>query len=95
MGDGDADRRLLPRPRGGTDTRFGPLTHGLAQKLVDGGFNLAWGTTVEDLDVAHAHGLRVDLISWDMREPGSLDDPVVRARMDALIESVKDHPAMY
>jgi hypothetical protein len=67
----------------------------MAQKLVDGGFNLAWGTTVEDLDVAHAHGLRVDLISWDMREPGSLDDPVVRARMDALIESVKDHPAMY
>ncbi len=82
-------------PGGGIDTRFGPLTPGMARRLVDGGFNLAWGTTAEDLDVAHAHGLRVDLIAWDLREPGNLDDPVVRARMDALIESVKDHPALY
>lgn len=68
-------------PGGVRDTRFGPLTHGTAQKL--GGFNLAWGTTVEDLDIAHAHGLRVDLINWDLREPGNLDDPAI------------NHPALY
>ncbi len=82
-------------PGGGQDTRFGPLTHGTAQRLVEGGFNLAWGTTVEDLDIAHAHGLRVDLINRDLRDPDNLDDPVIRARMDSFIDSVKDHPALY
>ena len=42
----------------GPGGRWGPLTHGMARKLVDGGFNLAWGSSVEDLDFAHAHGLR-------------------------------------
>jgi hypothetical protein len=50
---------------------------------------------VEDLDIAQAHGLRVDLIHWDLREPGNLDDPATKARMDAFIDSVKDHPALY
>ena len=82
-------------PGGGRDTRFGPLTPGMAQKLVDGGFTLAWGSTVEDLDVAHAHGLRLDLIAKDLRVPANLDDPIARARMDSVIDSVKDHPALY
>ena len=81
-------------PGGGGD-RWGPLTHGMARKLVDGGFTLAWGSTVEDLDVAHAHGLRLDLIAQDLREPGNLDDPAARARMDSVIGAVKDHPALY
>jgi hypothetical protein len=80
---------------GGGGGRWGPLTDGMARKLVDGGFNLAWGSSVEDLDVAHAHGLRVDLIAWDLREPGNLDDPEARARLDSVIDSVKDHPALY
>ena len=80
---------------GGGGERWGPLTHGMAQKLVDGGFTLAWGSTVEDLDVAHAHGLRLDLIAEDLREPGNLDDPTARARIDSVIDSVKDHPALY
>ncbi len=82
-------------PGGGIDTRFGPLTPGMARKLVDGGFTLAWGSTVEDLDVAHAHGLRLDLIAQDLREPANLDDPIARARIDSVIDSVKDHPALY
>ena len=45
---------------GGGSQRWGPLTPGMARKLVDGGFNTAWGCTVEDLDVAHEHGLRVE-----------------------------------
>ena len=36
---------------GGGGGRWGPFTPGMAQKVVDGGFTLAWGTTVEDLDV--------------------------------------------
>ncbi len=80
---------------GGGGGRWGPFTPGMAQKLVDGGFTLAWGTTVEDLDVAHAHGLRMDLLVWDMREPSNLDDPAAKARIDAVIDAVKDHPAMY
>jgi hypothetical protein len=67
----------------------------MAQKLVDGGFTLAWGSTVEDLDVAHAHGLRLDLIDYALREPSYLDDPERKATMDAVIDAVKDHPALY
>ena len=81
-------------PGAGTD-RWGPLTPGMAEKLVDGGFNMAWGTTVDDLDVAHDHDLRLDLLCWEMRDPTSLDDPARRARIDAVIDQVKDHPAMY
>jgi hypothetical protein len=81
-------------PGGGGD-RWGHLTHAMAEKLVDGGFTLAWGSSLEDLDVAHAHGLRLDLIAQDLREPSNLDDPAARARMDSVIDAVKDHPALY
>lgn len=81
-------------PGGGGD-RWGPLTPGMARKLVDGGFNLAWGCSVEDLDVAHAHGLRVDLIGLHTMDPTVLDDPAGRAKLDSVIDSVKDHPALY
>ena len=81
-------------PGGGID-RWGPLTPGMARKLVAGGFNLAWGCTVEDLDVAHEHGLRVDLIALHTEDPTVFDDPAGRARIDAVIDSVKDHPALY
>ena len=80
---------------GGGGGRWGPLTDGMARKLVEGGFNVAWGSSVEDLDVAHAHGLRVDLIAWDLREPEFLADPEARARIDSVIDRVKDHPALY
>ena len=49
-------------PGGGHD-RWGPLTHGMAKKLADGGFTLVWGSSMEDLDVAHAHGLRVTMLA--------------------------------
>ncbi len=80
---------------GGGGGRWGPFTHGMARKLVDGGFTLAWGTTIDDLDVAHAHGLRMDLLIWDMREPGNLDEPTAKARIDEIVDAVKDHPALY
>ena len=81
---------------GGGSQRWGPLTPGMARKLVDGGFNTAWGCTVEDLDVAHAHGLRVDLIGlYTVDDPIVIDDPAGRARIDSVIDQVKDHPALY
>jgi hypothetical protein len=88
-------------PGGGHD-RWGPLTPGMAKKLADGGFNLVWGTCVEDLDVAHAHGLRVLMLASQQVKPwltlsaaGALNDPLRKPMLDALIEQVKDHPAMY
>ncbi len=85
---------------GGGGGRWGPLTDGMAERLVDAGFSLVWGSSIEDLDVAHAHGLRVTLhseaVNWrSVGEPGALDDPVKSARIDSLIERVKDHPALY
>lgn len=56
------------------------------------GFNLTW-TPVEGLDVAARHGLRVMLTS-DLLNPESLDNDVQRAKLDALIEQVKKHPAL-
>src|ERR1035437_8153841 len=56
------------------------------------GFNLTW-TPVEGLDVAARHGLRAMLTS-DLLKPESLDNDVQRAKLDALIEQVKKHPAL-
>ena len=55
---------------GGAGGRWGPLTPGMAKKLVDGGFTAAWGSAVKDLDVAHAHGLRVRLEVGDLMHHG-------------------------
>jgi hypothetical protein len=56
------------------------------------GYNLTW-TPIEGLDVAAKHGLRAMLQS-DLLNPGVLDDPAKRTQLDALIEKVKNHPAM-
>ena len=91
-------------PGGGHD-RWGPLTHGMAKKLADGGFTLVWGSSMEDLDVAHAHGLRVTMLASQqlttlvhnppLSGAGALDDPARRPLLDALIEKARNHPAMY
>jgi len=56
------------------------------------GFNLT-ETPAEGLDVVERHGLRAMLQSPLLR-PQTLDDPVKRAELDALIERVRKHPAM-
>ena len=56
------------------------------------GFNLTW-TAVEGLDVAACHGLRAMLTS-DLLNPATLDDDTKRAELDALIDRVKNHPAL-
>ena len=55
-------------------------------------FNLAW-VPVEGLDLAAKHGLRAMLQS-NLLSPDVLDDPAKRAQLDALIEKVKNHPAL-
>ncbi len=70
-----------------------PLTETVAAQLAEGGWNLVWGTE-KDLDTAAKYGLRLQLQD-PLLAPESLDDPNRRAKLDALIERVRHHPALY
>ncbi|MEN6428259.1 MAG: hypothetical protein ABFE13_23155 [Phycisphaerales bacterium] len=70
------------------------LTDAVAQQMVEGGFNLVWCGSEEELDVAHRHGLRGQLTNG-LFTPASLDDPDRRGQLDALIARVSKHPALY
>ena len=63
-----------------------------AGQLAELGFNLVWCSTVEDLDAAHALGLRG--LSYGL-DAGKIDQPGGEAALAAYIDNVKDHPAMY
>lgn len=69
------------------------LTDAVARQLADGGWNVVWSSE-EDLDVAARHGLRAQL-QHPLLNPKSLDDPQRRAQLDALVDRVKNHPALY
>ena len=69
-----------------------PATDEALSAVAAEGYNLTW-TPVEGLDVAAKHNLRAMLTS-DLLAPETLDDPAKRAKLDALIEKVKTHPAM-
>ena len=72
----------------------GSVTPAIARKLADGGFNLVWCQTVEELDAAHAQGLRALFFGGCLGfgDPKGiyhiLDDPRTRAKLDAMIERV-------
>lgn len=70
------------------------LTDAVAQQMAEGGFNLVWCGSEEELDVARRHGLRGQLTSG-LFNPASLDDPARREQLDALIARVRKHPALY
>jgi len=70
-----------------------PLTEAVAAQLAEGGWNVVWGTE-KDLETAAKHGLRLQLQD-PLLSPASLDDPERRAKLDALIERVRSHPALY
>ncbi len=55
-------------------------------------YNLTW-VPEEGLDRVASHGLRAMLTS-DLLSPAVLDDPPRRAKLDALIHRVKQHPAL-
>ena len=82
--------------------RFEKISPAVAENLAEGGFNLMFCRNIEDLDIAHAHGLRGMLYVHEGKPPwrnvfdtSALDDPEWLAKLDALLEKVKDHPALY
>ena len=87
-----------------------PMTDAAAKQIADGGWNLAWigrgrhkwGMADHyraQLDILHRHGLRgifgIGSLSRDPQALHPLDNPKIKAKIDAVIEGVKDHPAMY
>ena len=75
----------------GANPRWGAIPEH-ANQLAKFGFNLVWCPTVEDLDAAHALGLRG--LSYGL-DAGKIDQPGGEAELAAYIDNVKDHPAMY
>jgi hypothetical protein len=70
------------------------LTDAVAQQMLDGGFNLVWCGSEEELDVAQRHGLRA-LFQNALLSPASLDNPAEKEKLDALVARVRTHPALY
>jgi hypothetical protein len=68
-----------------------PLNEETAAQLAAGGWNVGWAKKPEDLNLYHRHGLRVVL---EIGMP-DLDDPGQAKSLDALVERVRDHPALY
>ena len=53
---------------------------------------MTW-TSEEGLDVAARHGLRA-MLTNDLLKPATLEDDAKRAKLDVLIDRVKNHPAL-
>jgi hypothetical protein len=70
-----------------------PMTDAVAKQMAEGNWNLVW-CREDDLDVAHQHGLRA-LLHDSLLRPASLDQPDEKAKLDSLIERVRNHPALY
>ena len=70
-----------------------PFSAAAARQMAQGNWNLVWAREPH-LDTAGRHGLRVQLTDG-LLSPASLDDPAKRAKLDALIERVRNHPALY
>ena len=70
-----------------------PMTEAVAQQMADGGWNLVW-CGEKDLDLVHRHGLRAQLQD-PLLTPASLENPAQRQKLNALIDRVCQHPALY
>lgn len=69
----------------------------LAQ-LKEGGFNTVWAMTPEELDLAAKYGMRAIYKPKELRDRKiflNIDDPAAEAAMEAMVNRVKDHPALY
>jgi len=71
-----------------------PMTDAVAKQMAEGNWNLVWCREEGDLDIAHRYGLRA-LLHGPLFRPGNLDKPDEKAKLDALIERVRNHPALY
>lgn len=56
------------------------------------GYNMTW-TPEAGLDVAQRHGLKA-MLQDPLLAPESLDDPAKRGQLQALVERVRNHPAL-
>ena len=72
-----------------------PISEKIAEQMSDGGFNLIC-CTEQELDTAGKYGLRAHLHAPELRDRVAImNDPAQTVALDALIERVKRHPAMY
>ncbi len=69
------------------------MSDAVARQMAEGGFNLVW-CGEKDLDLVARHGLRAQLQDG-LLAPASLDNPAQREKLDALIDRVRSHPALY
>ena len=69
------------------------MTDATAQQMAEGNFNVVW-CQESQLETVHAHGLR-GMLRDGLLNPAVLEDEAKRAQLDALIERVKGHPALY
>lgn len=70
-----------------------PMTDATARQMAEGGWNLVW-CSEKELEVVRQHGLRGQLTD-PLLTPATLEDPAQRAKLDALIARVRQHPALY
>lgn len=68
-----------------------PLTEPEAAQVRAGGWNLGWAQNAADLDILYRHGLRGMLV---IGTP-DVEDPAKAKALEALIEKVRSHPALY
>jgi hypothetical protein len=69
-----------------------PATDEALAQVAREGYNMTW-LGASELDVAQRHGLRA-MVQDGLLTPATLDSPEQRAKLDAMIASVKNHPAM-
>ncbi len=68
-----------------------PVNDQTVRPLRAAGYNLGWAAQPADLDVYHRNGIRALLV---IGTP-DVDVPEQKSKLDALIESVRNHPALY
>lgn len=75
----------------GLGSGFMPINDNTAAQLAAGGWNLGWADAPADLDVYYRHGIRAMLV---IGTP-DVNDPAQCQKLDALVEQVRNHPALY
>lgn len=69
-----------------------PATDEALRTVAADGYNLTW-TPESGLDTARKHGLKA-MLQDSLLAPETLEDPAKRARLEALVDRVKTHPAL-
>jgi len=69
-----------------------PVTDEALARVAAEHYTMTWAS-VDGLDVVARNGLRV-MLQDGLLSPASLDDPAQKAKLDALIDRVKNHPAL-